>query len=412
MSEARSVIGMKGMSALFALLLFGALVRSAHADTACPAANGALSTDAQDNSAAFSKLLESCAGQVIRLPPGTFVFRPAGYARGFTLAGGTTLEGAGGGGTVLKIADTGSFAALLWITQSRVTVRNLRLEGSHYDSGCGRGLDYGHAINVYSDRTASAGIEDITISDNSFVDFNGMHWISLNAADGSPGIGHHGLIAISKNRFVSTAALTGGCADRGMGYSVTMISVHGSDDSAHGLVENVSISSNSFEAGYVKQAVSVWSGTLRIDVQNNVIRDAGMRLPAASGELGRYAINVYHSAHEKPGLLPSDVHIVGNTIENPYSCGVYVAAGRRIEIAHNRISGQRDPFDVTLPKGGIALNHAEDSTVLDNELENNHIGITSVVGTVHLEGNRITPAPGGIRSKIWHSDHAPPDIER
>ncbi|HLW24006.1 MAG TPA: right-handed parallel beta-helix repeat-containing protein [Steroidobacteraceae bacterium] len=372
----------------------------------------ALSAGADDNTVAFTKLLESCAGHTLRLPAGTFMFRPSSYAQGFTIPTGTTLEGAEGAATVLKVADSGTFASLLWIRSSRVKVRNLRLEGSHYDSGCAHGLDYGHAINVYSDTKDPGSIEDITISGNVFLDFNGMNWLALNAADASPGIGHHSLVAITGNRFLSTASLRGGCADRGINYSVVMVSLHGSNESEHGVVENVSISSNTFEAAFVKQAVALWSGTSRIDVQNNVIRDAGLRLPARSGELGRYAINIYDSAHEKPGLHPSDIHVVGNTIENPVSCGVYVAAGRRIEIRRNRISGQRDPYDDTLPKGAIALNHAEESSVHENELVDNHIGIDSVAGTVHFESNRVVPSAGGIRSKIWRSDHTPPEIER
>jgi hypothetical protein len=384
---------------------------TAQAQGTCASA-GALSAGAEDNTAAFGKLLESCAGQTIHLPAGTFLFHPSGYAQGFTVPAGTTLEGAGNDATILKVADSGNYASLLWIRASRITVRNLRMEGSHYDSGCARRLDYGHAINVYSVKSDAESIESITLGGNTFLDFNGMSWVAFNAADASPGIGHHSHITITGNRFVSTASLRGGCADRGINYSVAMISLHGSDDSGQGIIENVSIGENTFEAAFVKQAMALWSGTSRIGVQNNVIRDAGLRLPSAQGELGRYAINIYNSAHEKPGLHPSEIHIVGNTIDNPVSAGIYVAGGRRIEIDRNRISGQRDPFDVTLPKGAIALNHAEESSVHENELLNNHIGIDSVAGTVRIEGNHVVPAADGIRRKIWHSDHAPPEIER
>ncbi|GAC1503577.1 MAG: hypothetical protein NVS1B6_11000 [Steroidobacteraceae bacterium] len=401
---------------LACMLFLAAGASHADAQASCDIASVGLAANSQDNSAALERAFKSCAGRTIRFPPGTFVFRPSGFAQGFTVPGNTTLQGAGALSatpTILKIADSGTFASLLWIrNSSRVTIKDIRFEGSHYESGCARRLDYGHAIYLYSDGKASASIEDINITGNVFRDFNGLSWLTLNAEDHSPGMGLHSLIAIAKNSFLSDSALVGGCADKGIGYSVSMISIHGSDDSAHGMIENVSVASNTFEAGYVKQAVAIWSGTARLSVQYNTIRDAGLHLATETGELGRYAVNVYNSAHEKPGLHPSDIHIVGNTILNPVSCGVYVAGGRKIDIAHNKIAGQSDPNDGTLPKGAIALNHVDDASVSDNDLQDNHIGIATVVGSVRLGTNHIAPRAGGVRSKTYRDDINPPQIER
>ena len=411
-------LSMRGVGAWLAMsvLLLCAWAPQGHAQAACDARSLGLTTDAADNSAALTKVLAACAGQKIQLAPGTYSFRPSGYVQGFTVANGTILEGAGADSatpTVFRVADEGTFASMLWIRNaSHVAIRGIRFEGSHFDSGCGRGLDYGHAIYLESDAAVPASVEDVVIAGNVFKDFNGLSWVTLNARDGSPGIGLNSQIAIDKNSFLSDASLAGGCQHLGIGYSVAMISIHGSDESARGMIENVSVSANLFEAAYVKQAVAIWSDTARINVQSNTIRGDGVGLPPASGELGRYAIVIYDSAHEKPGLLPSDVHVVGNTIENPVSCGVYVAAARKIEISGNRISGQSDPHDVTLPKGGIALNHAEESVVSGNELRNNHIGITVVAGSVRLESNTIVPQADGIRMKIWRSANAPPEIQR
>ena len=68
--------------------------------------------------------------------------------------------------------------------------------------------------------------------------------------------------------------------------------------------------------------------------------------------------------------------------------------------------------DVTLPKGGIALNHAEETVVSGNDLRNNHIGITVVAGSVRIESNTIVPQADGIRMKIWRSANTPPEIQR
>ena len=398
------------------ILVFAGSAHLAQAQASCDVASLGLSASSEDNSAALVRALSTCAGREIRFPAGTFVFHPAGFAQGFTVPENTTLQGAGADSatpTVFKIADSGSFASLLWIrNSSHVAIRDIRFEGSHYESGCARRLDYGHAIYLSSDRKASESMEDINITGNVFHDFNGLSWVTLNAPDGSPGIGLKSLIAISKNSFLSDSALVGSCADKGIGYSVSMVSIHGSDDSDHGLIENVSVASNTFDAGYVKQAVAIWSGTSRINVQYNTIRDVGLHLPTASGELGRYAVNIYNSAHEKPGLHPADIHVVGNTIINPFSCGVYVAGGRKIEIAHNKIAGQRDSNDGTLPKGAVALNHVDDASVTDNDLQDNHIGISTVAGTVRMGPNNVAAHPGGIRTKIYRNDTGPPEIQR
>ena len=395
------------------------LARDASAQAECEAAQYGMRTEASDNTAALKSALTACAGKSIHIPQGTYTFSPHGFDNGMYIPEKTSIVGDGSEGqaaTILRIADTGTFASFLWIRDtSNISVQGIRFEGSTYDSGCARGLAYGHAISVYSSAGAPAGVENIRITGNVFHDFNGQSWITMNAADRSPGAGLNSEIAVSKNTFISDDRLQGGCAGSGgIGYPVFMIWLHGSDDSGQGMIENVSIASNTFEADYVKGAVIIWSDTAHISVQYNSIKNAGLRLPPAPRtELGRYAIAVYHSAHEKPGLLPDSIQIVDNTIVNPVSCGVYVAAARNLDISRNRISGQTDRWDGTLPKGAIALNHAYNVRSIEgNELANNYVGITVVAGDVAIKDNRIEVPQGGIRTKIFRDEHSPPEIQR
>jgi hypothetical protein len=100
-------------------------------------------------------------------------------------------------------------------------------------------------------------------------------------------------------------------------------------------------------------------------------------------------------------LHPDTISVIGNEITNPVSCGIYVARGRNLDISRNRISGQRDRFDGTLPKGAIALNHAEKVLSLkDNELTDNYIGISSVGSELSMGANRIVAPNGGSATKI------------
>jgi len=381
----------------------------------CEASEHGMRPGGADNLAALTQALKACAGQTLHIAAGTYELSPKGFATGLTVLAGTTIVGDGADGptqTVLRVGDEGNFQAVLWIRNvSNVSIHGLRFEGSGYESGCSRHLDYGHAIYVRSDAGQSASMENIEIGDNVFRNFNGQSWVTFDATDGSPGIGQRSEIPIKNNVFDSDAELRGSCAGTGgIGYPVAMVWLHGSDKSAQGTIMNVSIASNTFNAAYVKSAIDIWSGTRHINVQYNKVRDAGLRLPPAPGtELGRYAVAIYNSAHigaqELAGLHPDTISVVGNEITNPVSCGIYIAAAKNIEITRNRISGQTDRFDGTLPKGAIALNHVSNVSALrDNELTNNYIGISSVASEIKAGDNRIVAGPGGSPTKIRGGD--------
>ena len=397
------------MLAVALWMLAPSLAQPVGAGPVCEAAEYGMTPGESDSSAAFARTLEACAGRTIHIAHGTYVFQPRGFAVGFTIPAGTTLVGDRSKAevaTVLQVASSGTFQALLWVRNvSHVSIRDIRFEGSPYDSGCSRGLDYGHAIYVHSDKGASEAVNDVVISDDVFRNFNGESWVTLNAADGSPGIGVNGSIAVRGNVFDSDQHLAGGCAARnGIIYAVHMVALHGSDASPNGLVANTAIESNTFNAGYVRGAVAIWSGTRAVDIAHNTILDAGRRLPMyPAAELGRYAILIYNSAHEHPGLHPDTIRVIDNTVTNPVSCGIYVALGRNLEIRGNRISGQTDRYDGTLPKGAISLNHAESVLSLeDNVLTNNYIGISSVGSKITMGTNRISVPPGGRSELIVH----------
>jgi hypothetical protein len=375
----------------------------AQAATVCEAADYGVRSGADDNLNALRRALQACGGKTLHIAAGTYELSPKGFDVGLTVPGGTVVIGDGRDGprqTILRVETGGNLHSVLWIRNvSHVAVHGIRFEGSTYESGCARHLDYGHAIYIHSDAGQSARVADIDISANTFYNFNGQNWIAVNAQDGSPGVAN---VRINGNSFESDRRLQGSCAGTDITHATDMVALHGSDQSANGQVSDVSVASNTFNAAYVNTAVAAWSGTTRIRVENNTVRDAGRGLPQAAGsELGSYAVLIYNSAHELPGLHPDVVAVTGNEITNPVSCGVYVAGAADLTISGNRISGQSDRFDDTLPKAAIALNHALRVRVLsDNELRNNYLGISSVASELNLGNNRIDPAAGGRASKI------------
>jgi hypothetical protein len=398
--------GVRRAALLFAIIL-AAVAHPAKAQDRCEAAEHGMRPDGSDSTAALGRTLRECAGRIIHVPGGKYVFAPEGFAVGLSVPPGTSLIGDGSEGshaTVFQVGPSGNFQALLWIRNaSNVSIHGIDFEGTAYQSGCARHLDYGHAIYLQSDAGQARGVDNVDISDNRFRNFNGQSWLTINAADASPGIGLNSPITVRHNLFDSDASLAGSCAASGsMPDTAAMISLHGSDKSGQGTVRNVAITSNVLNGGYVKEGIEVWSGTLNINIDGNSIADVGLQLPWLPGtELGRYAVVIYDSAHEQPGLHPSSIRVTGNTIANPVSCGIYVAVGRDLEISENRIFGQRDRFDGTLPKGAIALNHAEGVVyVRDNELTGNYIAVSSVASPLNLGPNRIDVPRGGMATKI------------
>lgn len=379
---------------------------------------------------AFATLLNSCAGQTIQFSAGTYRFTPTGYNAGFMIPGGTstsptTLKGNGATGsakTVFQIAQSGAYQALLWIKNtSNVTIQGIDFEdidaangNRTYNSGCPT-LSYGSAISVLSTPGYSS-VENITISNNLFHDFNGPAWITLNANDNSEGIGTRGsIIAINNNTFTSDALLNGGCsgANQTSGYGAWMITLHGSNNYPNtGLLENISIGSNTFNAHYIQGALATYSNTRQVSFQYNTINGAGDLLPSvqppstSAPDALRYAVLIYNSAYmTNPGngSPPDTIWIVGNTITNPVSCGVYAAKAQNLAIYSNSISGQTDVNDGTIPKGAIALNQSSTSSsypLTSNNLQNNHVGLAVVGGTVKISGNTIGVSAQGVGAKL------------
>jgi hypothetical protein len=391
---------------LLAAVLLAGPVSLTHAQAVCEATEHGMRADGSDNVAAFTKTLAECAGRTIHIPAGTYTFSPTGFAVGFAVPTGTSVVGDGSQGgqpTVLRIADTGNFQGFLWVRNaSNVTIRGIRFEGTAYESGCARHLDYGHAIYVRSDKGQAESVEGVTIAENLFHNFNGTGWVDISAGDDSPGIGARAGVLVTNNVFLSDAGLRGGCAASGLMSDIAaMVAAHGSDNApAGGMIRNSRIINNTLDAGYVKEGIAIWAGTNATTIKSNAIADTGLRLPrTANPELGRYAVLVYNSAHERAGLPPNTVEITDNVITNPVSCGIYTASGVNLRIIGNKISGQTDRYDGTLLKGAIALNRGVNVTIQGNELSNNYIGISYIGEKPQLTDNKITVPAGGTGIK-------------
>jgi Right handed beta helix region len=393
----------------------------------------------RDSSTGLSEALASpdCAGQTLHIPAGTYYFLPTALTVGFNIPANTTIKGDADqqGNPVTKLVvgtqanGQGNYDSFFKILDvSGVSIQYLDFQGSQDATGCPRNAypGFGNAIEVIATRPQQS-IENVTIQHNQFHNFNGQFWIYLHAHDQSAGIGVSSPIDIGSNLFDAAGndgsngrspALANCAGSVGLGWGVYQVWIQGNGASGSGAVANVNIASNTFYANYVKGAIAVFGGNLRrISIQHNQIYDAGRGIleTSTSKELGRYAIMVYDGtvAHSS-ALRPNDVRIVDNKISAPVSCGIYVASGINVQISQNVISGQTDSYDVTLPKGAIALNGLLNPNpvpsgnvfqVSNNSLSDNHYGIEVAGGTGMVNGNGIIDVPeNGIGIRVSLSD--------
>jgi hypothetical protein len=411
--------------ALFLLLAAVCLSSCRSSDEAasnlCSATEYGVSTALPDNTAVFQTALNSCAGRTMHVPAGTYVFAPAlayadtnGFGTGIVIPERTSIVGDGRGKTILKITGPGNYAYFLWIHDAGdVSIRQLTLAGNNARNpappvgapACY--YDYGRAIFIQSTTRA---IGNIAVEGNEFISFSGTSWITVLGGGNGNTVGiDGGPVTIDDNDFKSVAG--NAVAPETIICPSSAISIQGLGATAS--AANVIVSRNVVDADFIKSGVAVWSGAAHVRISENTIRHAGMGLPVPHDySNGSYAILVYQQHAVFPDttvfVKPTAVEIVGNVIEDAYSSGIYVLEGRSILIENNLISGQLDTYDVTEPRGAIALNLVDneygnvETAVSNNTLSDSAIGLSIVGGALPIvDSNVIDSIPTrGVGIKV------------
>jgi hypothetical protein len=387
----------------------------------CQAAQQGVSTALADNTAVFQAALDACAGRTMHVAAGTYIFAPAlayadtnGFGNGITIPDRTSIIGDGRGKTILQIKGPGNYAYFFWIHDAgNLSISQLTLAGNNVrnpppptgEPACY--YDYGHAVFIQS---TARPIENISIVGNEFISFTGTSWVSLLGGEDGNGIGiDGGTVTINDNYFKSVEG--NAVAPQYIVCPASAVAIQGLGPTVS--VAGVSVSGNVIEADYIKSGVAVWSGAARITIADNTITRAGMGLPVPHNySNGSYAILVYQQHAVPPDtsvyVRPTTVNILDNVIDSPYSSGVYVAGGRSVRIEGNLISGQIDTYDVTEPRGAIALNTLNNAydgvqtAVSDNIVSGSAVGISIAGGTLPIvDSNVIQSIPSsGVGMKV------------
>jgi hypothetical protein len=374
---------------------------------------GARGDAVSDNVQAFKEAIAyaaRCAVATIKVPAGTFEFVPRGAEAGIYLGSNLSLQGDGAARTILSVSDANArsnFASLFWArNQDNISISGLTFVGNNlpiYD-GNGRALNsYGSALTIAIDSATGTpemgtprDLAHFIVKDCSFRNFNAAAWVSVINYSATFKVDD---VRLMGDEFVSYE--NNAVNPSSIGYVSNAISIMGSMTSPEGLVTNVVISRNFINARYIKGGIAIWSGVLGATIEGNTVVDAGAAADIPNNR-GAYAIYIYNNAYYHDaahadgapmgGARPDDVHIKGNIIVHPRSCGVYVASANRVWVEDNEISGQTDPEYESLPKGAIAISQPNEAVVKGNKISSSFIGLALYPGNhgiIRSTGNSV-----------------------
>ncbi len=281
--------------------------------------------------------------------------------RGIRLAGGVAISGAGPRSELLITGDAPA-NVLVAEDAGQITLRNFTLRGNARNGG--NGYNEGEAIRVELTASATAPIHDIRIEGMRLENFAADYWIHVVNGNATYPIEHgeidHDTFVSEQGDFWGQPRITQSADAIGL------------DGAGAGGVATFLVTNNVCRNHWIKRCVSLWSNAHDIHIQDNTIDDAGVGLGKAN--VGGYAISIYNIVGA--AAEPSDVTVSGNVIDNPYSAGVYIASARRLTITGNRISGQADQADETIPKAAVAVVNGVDVEISGNQFNDNFADIT------------------------------------
>jgi hypothetical protein len=308
-----------------------------------------------------SALNRAASGEV-HLPAASFVLDSDELHRSpIQVPNGLRIRGAGIDKTFLEIIGSASCNVFDIADASNVRLSDLTLRGNGASSGYGNGT----ALLCRLRTAAREGMRNVVVERCGFENFGAEFWIWILNQNESQVIEG---IEIRACTFKSRS----GNAKNPSNIQVPAfcIGVQGSSR-GRGDVRDVSIASNEALIPDLKGFVVVWQGTKNVKIESNIVREPGAKI---ENDRGAYAIALYDNARGY-GRRPSSLTVRDNTIVRPRSCGIYIVMCGQVVVSDNRISGQFDELENTLPKAAIAVNGAEQADVFRNEISDCFGGI-------------------------------------
>lgn len=310
---------------------------------------GAKGDGTTDDTAAFTAWVAALnAGTVSasgELPTGNYSLNSATLASApLTLTRDVRIYG--GNGATITLTGTAAVLAIFHVVNVGATFEDILFVGNN------QGVAYVSGGAIFFELTAAATADMLNchVRRCRFDNFRCTYCVELLGGSATFKISGYSVVGC---RFTSRAGNSIGPA--AIGTNAALICAYGNEAvTPTGTVESGLIADNLMEATYVKAGVQLFHGVRKTIVRNNTVINAG--LTGAADDSGAYGIFAYSNDNEA-----TDNQIVGNTIINARSLGIYVrGTNERIVVMGNIVTGVTDLLNATLPKGGIAFLSATD----------------------------------------------------
>jgi hypothetical protein len=331
---------------------------------------GATGNGATSDRDALQRCVSAAAtssGGVCLLEAGTFVVDSVND-KAISIPNDVTLKGQGSEATMIKVSGAGQLNQVLTFDNpSNDWVEALTLRGNSVNgcAGCG-GLVAFVGTEGATRPMAAFGLKKVSVENDRH-----DYWVYVlnNSAQPMRGITIDHLRARS---------FPDNCRDQNsIGVPCDVLSFRGQAKDPGGTIVGVTITAPVADGSYIKRFADFWDGVSDVHVTGGRLENFGAH---AGNDAAAYALTAYFMDLLKGrGSPPSHIWITNNTIANPRTAGVYTAIVRDIHVDNNRISGQYDPTDQTLPHGAVALGNTS-GEVTGNKLTGNLYGIEAAPG--------------------------------
>jgi hypothetical protein len=289
----------------------------------------------------------------------------------FVIPSNVEIVGIGRGAS--GITMTGTTVGHLFQTSNASNIRlaDLSIVGNNQSSG----FSDASCVSFQQDTSAVGAGGNVCIERCSISNFKGDYWLWFRNVSTTQVMEN---FWIRSNVFTS---LTGNMRQP------TLLTVpdgcvvfQGCPSNAVGLTRNAWVRDNRAEGTHKKMFGIAWETTANIWFIDNECANFGFD---ASADKGGYTFMAYNNSISDGGpggapFRPDYIYVVGNRIENPKSNGFYISDGNRCFAWCNRISGQTDTSDVTLPKGAISAADCQYFEAKGNYVDNCYGGISAI----------------------------------
>ena len=302
-------------------------------------------------------------GGFLYIPAGTLIVASSNCAA-LTVPNNVTTYGAGVGVSVVKVTGSAECANLFYASNpNNVWFMDLTFYGNSVASTPA----VAGALLFEGESGSTAPMANFGCIRCGFSNFKQDYWFSVWNYSAYP-MAHIRVLAPVVQSFSGNMR-----NPTDIHYPSDVFSFRGQFANLGGAIDDVIVSDGGADGTWIKTYCVFWSGVSNAHCDRNKLHAFGANTSTNSGG---YAILAYGDDAGSIGAAPpTNIWTDDNTLESPFSAGVYTATAVNVVADRNICSGQTDT-NVTLPKGCIAFNDTRgNSEIADNMISACYAGI-------------------------------------